>query len=255
MYRLIASTLIAFAVSLAAGCGSDSDPDPGGGSISVTWSMLTADAAGDAVATDCPADATSAIVYALPEGQTGDPFEDTFLCGDRGGSVAGLPEGRYTVWVRLTDAALVTRFAESSSQIIDVLDGQDVPVPQFDIFVDHGFYTLGWNLRPPGSSGPVSCASIAGASSVSIVVTDGGGALLDTFVDCEEGVAPASVITRPLPSGVGTSPSYTLQVALLDQLDGTIADAAPLTPAETGPLDYGNKVQDLGFIEIDQNWQ
>lgn len=251
MKKLVLSTLMLAGVSQAAGCVVSEGDDTG--NVAVTWSTLTADGQGLGVNTPCPAGATSATIYALPDGQSADPFEDRYLCNDRSGFAADLPAGRYTVWVRLTDSSLVTRFAESASQSIDVFAGSTASAPPFGIFVDHAFYDVSWNLRPPGSPGPVACSAVAGENDVSILPTDGGGSDYETIVDCEEGLAPAITTTRPLPSG--GSQAWTIKVALLNAQDAVIGDAPTITPQESGPLEYGNQYVALGVVEINQNWQ
>ncbi len=224
------------------------------GTAALTWSTLTADATGRAVAAACPAGATSAVIYAQPDGAATPPFEDRVPC-NQGSLVQELPAGRYTIWVRLADDAVVTRFAESTSQVVDVQRGLTTAVPTYDIFVDHGFYRLSWNLRPPGSAGPVPCSTIAGEDGVSILLTDGGGAAFETLVDCEAGLAPSTAVTRPLPAGLGgSSPAYAISVALLNRSRQSIANGNPIAPAQAGRLDYGNKYQDVGPVNIDQNW-
>ncbi len=244
------------------GCSDSSNGGPGSpdagpvdpGNLSLTWLPLTADAQGNGVATPCPSGVTTAVVYVLPEGQTDNPTEHLALCDDRQIVIRDIAAGRYQVWMRLTDSQRVTRYAESTTRLTDIIVGETA-TQDFPIFVDHGFFQLSWNLRPPGSVGPVSCASITGQGGVAITVSDTGGGVFETVLDCEEGLAPNFVLTRPIPAGssVTASPAYSIVVTLLDNTASEIACSATLSTNDVGSLDYGNKVLDAGFIEIDQN--
>lgn len=247
MKSFIFTALLIGAASQAAGC-IIVDDDEDTGNINVTWDTVTADANGNPVQANCPAGASSAIIYSLLEGApAGDAYIDKYNCGDFAGTAADLPSGRYTVWVRLTDTSEATRFAESAAQVIDVPVGGSTSA-DFQIFNDHAFYLAGWNLRPNGGAA-IPCSQVAGENGVSITATDSGGALLDTTVDCEEGLAPLQTITRPLPSSLSGA-QYSIVFSLLNAQDQSIGDSQTLTPSPERSLDYGNEYQDLGIVDI-----
>ncbi|MBZ0236322.1 MAG: hypothetical protein K8M05_28600 [Deltaproteobacteria bacterium] len=236
------------AASQAAGCIIVSDDDDTGDAL-VTWDLLSADQNGNAIPAGCPAGATSAIIYALPDGApAGDAYIDKYNCADGGGTAADLPEGRYLVWVRLTDTSEATLYAESGSLVTDIVQGASTPVDH-SIFVDHAFYQLSWTLNPTGG-GSVNCSQVVGEDGVSIVATAQGGSFIDTIVDCEEGLAPASTITDPLPSSLSGA-QYTIAVSLLNAQQQSIGDAPTVAASPDIALNYGNEFEDLGTLAIE----
>lgn len=244
MKRLILSALALGAATQAAGCIIVSDDDPVG-DAQVTWDLLSADQNGNPIAAGCPAGATSAIVYSLLEGASpGDAYVDKFNCTAGAGTAADLPTGRYQVWVRLTDDSESLLFAESGSLLADIGDGQ-VTTVNHDIYVDHGFFTMSWQLLDPAGN-RAACGQVAGEDGVSIAASTGGGGLIDTIVDCESGDDPAIAITDPLPIGV----DYTLSLALLNAQQQSIGTSATIPPNPDRALDYGNEFADLGTVDI-----
>lgn len=247
--RSLSLLLVALAMG---GCMDQDDGGPDGpgdpqGSLLVTWTTQTADGTGAGVPAACPAGATSAIVFALADGAT-EPGQFRTSCAAGSLQLDGLSEGGYTVWVRLTDSAFLTQFAESASQLAEVAVGTTTPIPDYPIFIDHGFFTVSWNLVRDG--GLVSCADVPGDNRMAIDVTGPGGTLFFTVVDCEAGEVPAAAITRPLPSGVGSGPAYTVSIQLLTADLVPIGDATVIPPDGTGEIDYGNKYQDLGTVDV-----
>lgn len=247
MKNLILSALVIGAASQAAGCIIVTEDD-NTGDAQVTWDLLSADQNGNVIQAGCPAGATSAIIYALPDGApAGDAYIDKYDCAALGGTAADLPEGRYLVWVRLTDTSENTLYAESGSLVTDIVNGSTTPVDQ-SIFVDHAFYQLSWTLAP-GGSGSVNCSQISGEDGVSMVATASGGGFIDTIVDCEEGLAPLSTITDPLPSSLAGA-QYTMAVSLLNAQQQSIGDAPTIAASPDRALNYGNEFQPLGTVNI-----
>lgn len=255
MKNLVLSTLFVAVASQAAGCifVSDDDPNPGDlGDISVSWSLKSTNAAvpgNPDVAAACPAGATSAILFALPVGAApSTAFQDGYDCVDNSGVIGDLEPGTYDVWVQLTDTNVAVKFAESFSQRVTVNGGSVTPVTT-DIYVDRGFFLVGWNLTGRAAS----CSGIANGG-VSILATDGGGAALgfDTLVDCVEGEGRAT-ISQPLPvrpAVANTTARYTIAVSLLNQATPaqSIGDAA--VQANRGFDNVGNDTDDLGILPI-----
>jgi len=241
MKKLVWSSFVLAATSQAMGCILVSDDDDTG-SVSVSWSPLTVDSNGNEVAATCPEGATTAIIYALPDGSS-DPYEDWVDCGDGAGTARDLPEGPYQVWVRLTDSTRVNRFAESGSALVDVVAGETSTVPRLDIFVDHAFYTVAWRLL--GGGVEAGCANVVGAGDVAIDATDGGGGLYDHLVPCEDGQGGFEAATKPLP----INDNYTVSVQLMNaENSAAISEAAVVSDTET--LSYGNQFSSLGTVDV-----
>jgi hypothetical protein len=244
MKNLVYSTLIAAVASQAAGCIIIDGDDGGGslGAVEISWALKSTDQAGNPIAAGCPQGANTATLFALPAGaQVGAAFQDKYDCIDGRGVIADLEPGSYTVWVSFTDFAGATKFAESSSQVLNVNSGATTPAP-FDVFVDRGFFLVGWNLT--GRS--TSCAAAAGNRGVSIAATDGGGSLFATLVDCAEGEGRQTV-SEPAPSALNGSQRYTVVLDFLDRNSQSIGKSqAQVNKA----LDYGNELEDLGILPI-----
>lgn len=245
MKTTILTALLIGAASQAAGCIIVSD-DSNTGDAQVTWDLLSADVNGNPIAAGCPAGATTATIFALLEGApAGDAYVDKYDCLAGAGTAAELPEGRYLVWVRLTDTSEATLFAESGSLITSIVSGSVTPV-NHDIFVDHAFYQIGWTLTR-GSA--ISCAQATGENGVSLLATHTGGSFIDTVVDCESGEGGLQTLTDPLPSTLAGS-QYTMAVALINATNQSIGDAPTIAATPDLQLDYGNKYVDLGIVNI-----
>jgi hypothetical protein len=251
MKKLILSALVIGAASQAAGCIIVSDDDATG-DAQVTWDLLSADQNGNAIAAGCPDGATTAKIFALPNGASpGDAYIDKYDCTAGGGLAADLPEGRYLVWVALTDTSENTLFAQSGSLVTDIVAGATTPVAH-DIFVDHGFYQLSWTLTAEAGGG-LDCSQVVGQDGVSVLTATAGGAPLEDLIDCEEGLAPLSTITSPWPSAPSDAQAgvqYTIAISLLDAQGQSIGDAPSIPASPDRALNYGNEFQDLGTQPI-----
>jgi hypothetical protein len=247
-----ASIGIAVLASLAAcGGGAGGGADAGAADadvpplamLAVGWRPVTPARDGTTlVEAPCRADAT-AFVLLRREGssesiQIGQPCDD-------GGLTTTLAAGTYDVAVRLATGEPAERYAESAPETIalaeDALGEIDV-----DVLDGFGAYRLGWAITDGDDA--LGCAGVAGASAVSITATaEGGGALLDTTVDCADGDG-ALALTRPLPAGPPGEPAYALALALLDGEDEVLGTAdAYVAP----PLTYGGELVELADpIEI-----
>lgn len=249
MKRLILTALLVGAASQAAGCIIVADDD-NTGDAQVSWDLLSADQNGNPIAAGCPSGATSAIIYSLLEGApAGDAYIDKYNCADGAGAASDLPEGRYLIWVRLTDTSENTLFAESGSLVTDIAAGAVTPVNQ-DIYVDHAFFTVGWTLTAGGVN--ASCAQIAGQDGVSLLATHTGGSFIDTIVNCDAGEGGLKTTTDPLPSSLNGE-QYTMSVSLLNAQQQAIGTAPTIAASADRALNYGNEFQDLGTVNITVN--
>lgn len=247
MKNLVSSILFAAVASQAAGCiivSDDTQPIDDLGDISISWALKSTNQAGDTIPAGCPVGSDTATLFALPQGaDPSNAFSDSYDCIDGAGLIADLEPGTYIVWVQLTDHAGTTKFAESGSQIIQVVSGLSTPAA-YDIYVDRGFFLAGWNLVRGGAT---SCAAVQNGG-VSILATVSGGANgFETLVNCEEGEG-RKTITEPIPSALGGA-RYTVAISLLNRANPpqSIGDAAPLANKS---LDYGNELEDLGIVQI-----
>ena len=219
------------------------------GALNVTWDLRSTNAQRDEISAPCPAGATHAVIFSLPTGGS-TPYEDRWPCGDGAGTASDLPAGEYQVWVRLSDGSGQTRYAESESRTVTVTAGGTATVPPFRIFVDRGFYRVGWTLRNAGGTA-VTCGSVAGLTQVSILATGAGANAWETLVPCAQGLAPALAITVPMPSELTAGGAqYAIAIDLLNAQGQSIASATPIAPSPARALDYGNEIEDLGFVEI-----
>ena len=219
------------------------------GGANVTWDLRTTNPERDEISAPCPAGATHAVIYSLPtDGST--PYEDRWPCSDGAGTASDLPPGEYQVWVRLSDGSGQTRYAESERRTVTVTAGGNATVPPFRIFADRAFYRVGWNLRNAGGTA-VTCGQVAGLTQVSSRAPGDGANGWQTLVPCAQGLAPALAITVPMPSALtGGGAQYNIAIGLLNAQGQSIASAAPIVPSPARALDYGNEIQDLGFVEI-----
>lgn len=255
MKNLVSSILFAAVASQAAGCiivSDDTPPIDDLGAVRMTWALKSTNpaAAGNPdVTAQCPQGADTAILFALPQGA--DPstaFFDQYDCVDGAGTVADLEPGTYVVWTQITDHPGTTKFAESGSQIVQVTSGGTATVAN-DIYVDRGFFFVGWNLTGRATT----CSGITNGG-VSILATDGGGAAtgFEDLVDCAEGEG-RQTISQPLPvrpALPNTTAQYTVAVALLNRANPpqSIGDA-PVTPSR-GFQNFGGATVDLGILNI-----
>ena len=244
MKNLVLSALLFAGLTQAAGCiivADDTQPTDQTGDVQVNWTFRSSDAAGNVISSGCPAGADTVQIFVQHGNDT--PFGDKFLCNGSGGTGIAdrLPVGQYFVWIQITDTNGVTKFAESGAQVVDVVDGATTPVA-IDIFTDRAFFQASWNLTRGGAT---TCAAVnADKVSVLATVTGGSNGFDDDKSRCIDGEAGKSVLTTtPVPIGT----TYTVVVAALNTLGESIGDSAAIP---NQPLDYGNKFQDLGTVEI-----
>jgi len=240
MKNLVLSALLFAGLTQAAGCiiVADDTTGDGTGDVDVTWSLKSSDANGTVIPSSCPPGADTIEINAQRGSDI--PFTDKYLCSSPGGLADRLPPGQYAVWITITDTSGATKFAESGSYLVDVVDGAISPVA-IDIFTDRAFFQASWRL----TGAATSCAQAqAGHVSVLATVTGGSNGFDDDSALCTDGEMPKSVLTRtPVPIGT----TYTVVVAALDAGGLSIGDSDPKT---NRVLDYGNKFDNLGVVDI-----
>lgn len=201
----------------------------------VSWSFRTV---ANAVQ-PCPTGFDTIAVYSQPVDangtDVGSPVADLFNCTDGSGTVAPLYEGRYRVWLESTNTNNSSKYASSTSAILELT--QSGLMYSTIIYTDGGYFQFAWNLVGEDTNNALTCAA-AGADGVEMVstVTSSTTAYSDIF-DCTDGTG----ITAGLPAG-----GYTISTAALNGTDQSIGTA----PALTNTIQAPNKITDLGTITI-----
>jgi|GEM_PF-2763677 len=242
MKNLVLSALLFVGLLPATGCIISSGDDVTGddtGDVAVSWQLLSSDAAGNPVASQCPTGADTIEIFAQRGNDT--PFSDKFLCTDDGGIATLLPPAQYAVWIQITDHNGTVKFAESAAQLVNVGAGGTSNVA-IDIFTDRAFFQASWVLTGRANS----CAA-AGADKVSILATVSGGAngFDDDKSNCVDGEGNSKSVLTTTPVPIGEA--YTVVVAALNTSGESIGDSAALPNRQ---LTYGNQYDDLGVVTI-----
>jgi hypothetical protein len=216
------------------------DTDPTTGDLDVGWALSSSDLNNNnaIIPGSCPGDTVA--VHAERQGDA--PYTSKILCADGGGPFLNLPAGTYTVWMEITDASGVTKFAQSAEQTVTVTAGAVTPV-DFALFSDRAFFAASWNLTRQGA--PTTCAAVS-ADKVSILATEAGGSngFDDEHNQCTAGEgADLAITTTPVPVGR----AYTVVVAALNAQGLSIGDSAPITNRQ---LSIGNTALDLQTVTI-----
>lgn len=241
MKNLVLSAMLVGAASQLAGCiiVADDTTDTTG-DLDVGWALSSTDLNNNnaVVPGSCPGNTVT--VHAERAGDT--PYTSKLNCVDGSGPFLDLPEGTYTVWMEITDASGVTKFAQSAEQTVTVTGGTVTPV-DFSLFSDRAFFAASWNLTRQGA--PTTCAAVS-ADKVSILATEAGGSngFDDDHNPCTAGEGNnIAITTTPVPVGR----AYTVVVAALNAQGLSIGDSAPITNRQ---LTIGNTALDLQTVTI-----
>ena len=222
------------AASLASACTSL-------GTVTATWHLEDwDDASGQPTTASCPAGADTAIVYALPDGDTNaaDADKDLFNCTDGAGTTAGHIAGTYDVWVAITDHTGAQLFAQSNAQKLDVTDGSTVDA-DYSFQVNRGTVSAAWTLKGVQSGSALDCTT-AGVAAVEMDNMIGTNTPISDQFNC----SPQQNTSDPLPIG-------TYQVAL-QAVDSSTPPVGlgPATVAGTADIQYGNQDVDEGTVVL-----
>ena len=232
--------LVSLFASLATGCViedngyNDPGPDYQDATISGAWSFHNIATKTD---TACPTGFNTVRMISQPVDDnlraTGEPYIDLFDCADFRHASAPLPPDVYQVWLEVVTDSGNTMYAQSTSQVVDVIDRDALFTAE--ILNDGGYFLFDWQLKGQSTNTSLSCS---GVDNVEILSTLSGAtqAVGDKF-RCGEG----SGITAGLLHG-----NYTLSVAALDANQRAIGVA----PAITKDIADRNQVTDLGLITI-----
>ena len=257
MKRLVLGTLIALAVTQAAGCvvhtGGDDDDDPPNPNnyahVSATWDIRS-------IATNtslaCPSGYNTAALFNQAVDANDQPignctystdnnnstcFVDLFDCIDHAGTSYPLPPTRYITWVAITDNSTTSVWGESVPAYVDITNVDKTYSTQ--LLEDGGYFYVSWNLVGAVSNNNLSCASAGAGGGVELTATVVGSteAKADQW-DC----ANRSGYTAGLRAA-----TYTVSLQALNTSDQAISETPELTNKVIRPF---NAVTDLGLVNV-----
>jgi hypothetical protein len=234
MKNLVLSAAILGAASLATACTSL-------GTVSATWELQDwNDSTKSATAAQCPAGGDTAIVYALPAGDTNmaDADKDLFNCTSGGGITAGHIAGSYNVWVDITSHDGATLFARSDVKAVNVADAKTSPV-DFQFQVNRGYITGAWTLTH-STGAPADCTGVSGVEFVDTDASNPNNFITDQF-DCTAGNGK----TYPQPLA-----TYNVSVEALANSGGTETQIGQAALVQGVKLQTGNQTQNIGSVVI-----
>ena len=239
MKKLVLTVAVLGAASLATGCTSL-------GTVTAAWNLQDwDDGTGQPTAATCPAGADTAIVYALPDGDTNaaDADKDLFNCADGAGTTAGHIAGTYDVWVEITDHSGATLYAQSDATKLTVSDGSSTGAT-YSFQVNRGYVSAGWTLKGVQSGSTLDCAT-AGVAAVEMDNMVGTNTPISDQFNC----SPQSNTTDPLPIA-------TYQVAL-QAIDSSTPPVGlgPAAVAGNADIQYGNQLVDEGTVVVQVDGQ
>jgi hypothetical protein len=241
MKKLALATMVTL-VSQAAGCIIEADRRGPGGSfepatISARWSLRNMV---DGATTACPSGFDTVRLIMQPINANGDPVgdaaEDRFFCEDSGGVATDLFPDVYQVWIEVTSNDLTKLYAQSLSQIIDVVEFDDTF--NTEVLNDGGYFQLAWDLVGKSTNRPVACAQVAGLDTIKAISTSVASATFaydDSFV-CDDHFAV---------SGGLLEGDYTIAI---DALSGS--KSVGKMALQTMTIAGQNQVTNLGTIAI-----
>ena len=249
MKKLVLGTLIALAVTQAAGCVFTSDDTSSNAHVSATWDIKS-------IATNqsltCPPGYDTAALFNQVVDSAGNPqgacsrqsdnnestcFVDLFDCAKHAGTSFALPPTRYKTWVEITDASVNQVYAAGVPAYLDVRDVDLTYNTQ--ILDDGGYFYVTWDLRAASNNAQLSCAQAGAAGGVELVGTVTGGTESKSDIwDCVD----QADYTAGYRAG-----SYTVSVDALNASDQAIGTAPELT---NKVIQRQNQVTNLGTVQI-----
>jgi hypothetical protein len=222
------------AASLATACTSL-------GTVTATWDLQDwNDATGQPTAAACPAGADTAIVYALPDGDTNaaDADKDLFNCSDGVGTTAGHIAGTYDVWVEITDHSGAQLFAQSNAVKLNVSDGTNSG-STFSFQVNRGYVSAAWTLKGVISGNTLDCTSAA-VPAVEIDNMVGTATPISDQFNC----TMMQGTVNPLPLA-----TYAVALQAIDSSNPPVG-LGPAASAGTADLQFGNQLKDVGTVVV-----
>lgn len=232
MKNLVLTVAVLGAMTVATGCTTL-------GNVSATWQLQDwDDAHGQPTTAACPAGADTAIVYALPDGDTNlaDADKDLFDCAAGAGTTAGHIAGSYQVWVAITDHSGATLFAQSNYNTVSISDGTNTPL-SFAFQVNRGYVAAEWTLMGGTSHAAVACNANTKIEMDNMVGTST--PISDQF-DC----SPQMNTADPLPIN-----TYAVALQAVDTGSPPLG-LGPAASAGTADLQFGNQLIDKGSVVL-----
>jgi len=251
MKRLVLGTLIALAVTQAAGCiiVSDDDNPNNYAHVSATWEIknlatnqsLTCPPGYDTAALFNQAvDATDRPIGACSHSSDNNEstcFVDLFDCAAHAGTSFPLPPTRYITWVAITDTSTNNVWAEGVPAYVDITNVDKTYSAQ--LLEDGGYFYVAWDLRAASNNAPLSCAGAGATGGVELTATVVGSteAKSDQW-DCENGADYTAGLRAA---------TYTVVLSALNSSDQAIGTAPELTNKTIGRQ---NAITNLGTVQI-----
>jgi len=138
--------------------------------ISATWALRNM---ADGASTSCPSGFDTVALFVQPVdgagAALGDPTVDLFDCDGFAGTSRSLVPDRYAAWIEVRSHDLVTRYAQSLSQLVDVRrDDQKVAI---EVLNDGGYFQLSWDLIGGTTHRSIACTQLAGLDSITVIST------------------------------------------------------------------------------------
>ena len=249
MKKLVLGTLIALAVTQAAGCVIVSGDDGGDyAHVSATWEIKTL---GTSQTLTCPPGYTTAALFNQAIDSAGRPigscahssdnnestcFVDLFDCGAHAGTSFPLPPTEYMTWVSITDDSTSSVWASGVPAYLNVA-AVDLTY-NAQLLEDGGYFYVAWDLRRMSDNSPVSC-SAAGADGADLTATVANSTESKTDVwDCVDGANYTSGLRAA---------TYTVVLSALNTSDQSIGEALELTNKTIGRQ---NAITNLGTVQI-----
>jgi cysteine-rich repeat protein len=201
-----------------------------------SWSIKSV----DNTVVGCPAGHDTAAVYTQTVDSAGNhigsPFIDLFDCSANGGTIPGIPPGRYRVWIEIANANNSSIYAKSTSALIDIMAADK----SFSttIYTNGGYFAFAWRLIGATSNNGLTCLQ-AGADGVELLATLSSSTQTSSDIfDCTDFYA----ITAVLAAG-----TYSVSIAALNPSNQSVGTAPTLT---NRPIMGPNQVTELGMVSI-----
>lgn len=232
MKNLILGTVVAAMAMQSTACIIDGGSDDEDNRIAVVWNYKV----NEVTRSGCPAGAAGVdlVIKSVNTGIT-NVFE--YSCAEPV-LEEYVPDDDYQIWVELVTPS--DQLYAKSLSLVDAVYGVDKDIT-FDIHEDRGFFYVQWGLRGEVSQQTLSCSSVVGLDTVSILATPvGTGAMVESDMAC----APGEGVSRALPPSL-----YTVDIDAINANSG--ASFGSIEPVLTNqPIDDRNQVTDLNTVII-----
>jgi hypothetical protein len=246
MKNLVLGASIALAASQAAGCIISSGDSGNDAFITANWTLKSI---ASGTTASCPPGFDTAALYSQQVDSNGNKIGsaiiDLFNCDANTGTSAALPPGIYDVFVVIANHDNTSQYAESLTQTVDIT-AADKSFAE-TLYVDGGYFSVGWNLTKASNGAALLCSDVAGIGGVEAISTDvsnSSNSASDIF-PCEDHVG----VTGGFRNG-----TYTVHVDAINTANPpqSIGDAPDLLNKVIGPTPQfmSNTVNNLGTVNV-----